>query len=233
MAASSDWYNHGGWSGLPENLVAVNEGLRSVGFDDVGIVYNFHHAHDQLIENEFVQSLKLMKPYLLCINLNGMVDLHSYRDDVSRSSRKIPKPSVVARTEAAMIKAIIDAEYTGPIGVIGHDSTRDVREVLTENVEGLEYLLGLRAKPDWLATLQQKDYLAKWTPKARANSKFPYEVETDVDWVDDRPSKMDTGPGYCHSISSANSKASGKSRPFRRHAARRKAENVLQSHCRS
>jgi beta-1,2-mannobiose phosphorylase / 1,2-beta-oligomannan phosphorylase len=63
-------YNHGGWGGEPENLVAVCEYLRqNHAADHVGIVYNFHHAHDEM--GRFSTTLPTMVPYLLCLNLNG------------------------------------------------------------------------------------------------------------------------------------------------------------------
>ena len=44
-------YNHGGWGGEPENMVAVCE---AVNLPNVGIVYNQHHGHDaeaRLLDN--------------------------------------------------------------------------------------------------------------------------------------------------------------------------------------
>lgn len=192
-------YNHGGWAGEPENLVAVCNGLRAKGFADVGIVYNFHHAHDRITDaQQFTKSLELMKPLLLCLNLNGMVD-HSGLNTKQKREQKI-RAIGTGDYEAAMIDAVVKSKYAGPIGVLGHVATRDVEEVLQKNVEGLEYVLGSRVKPDWLAKADEAKYMEKWTPKARANSKFPYESKKDPDWVDDRASKMDTGLTFNHSI---------------------------------
>ncbi len=44
------------------------------------------------------------------------------------------------------------------------------------------------------------EYLKKWTPIRRTDSRFPYEDETDADWIDDRFQKMKTGPTFCSSI---------------------------------
>ena len=63
-------YNHGGWGGEPENLVAVCKALRAEGHDHVGIVYNWHHGHGRI--EEWKQDLDLMLAYLHCLNLNGM-----------------------------------------------------------------------------------------------------------------------------------------------------------------
>src|SRR5262249_44370060 len=61
-------YNHGGWFGEPEHQIAIIEDLK---LKNVGLVYNLHHGHDHL--DRFPELLKNMKPYLWCINLNGMV----------------------------------------------------------------------------------------------------------------------------------------------------------------
>ena len=64
-------YNHGGWGGEPANLVAVCKWLHeNAKADHVGIVYNFHHAHDQL--DEYEELINVALPYLWSVNLNGM-----------------------------------------------------------------------------------------------------------------------------------------------------------------
>tara|TARA_R110002049_G_scaffold305056_3_gene501072 strand:+ start:13203 stop:14099 length:897 start_codon:yes stop_codon:yes gene_type:complete len=140
-------YNHGGWGGEPENLVAVCEAFHQRGFDNVGIVYNFHHGHAHI--GRFADSLARMKPYLLCINLNGMADPDSV-DEKSKKNKILPIGS--GNHEAFMIKTIIDSGYTGPIGVLGHVPNRDVAITLRENLDGLGELLdrldhGLRPDP--------------------------------------------------------------------------------------
>lgn len=129
-------YNHGGWGGEPANLVAVCERLRSQGHDHVGIVYNFHHAHHATAT--FADDLGKMKPYLLCLNLNGMVDLE--KGDAAGRKQKI-LPIGTGESEPQMIRAIIESGYAGPIGILGHVNDRDVEEVLQENVEGLKKVL--------------------------------------------------------------------------------------------
>src|SRR5688500_14241780 len=63
-------YNHGGWFGEPENQIAIIELLKKDGVTTVGIVYNLHHGHDHLAR--FPELLGKIKPYLYCLNLNGM-----------------------------------------------------------------------------------------------------------------------------------------------------------------
>jgi hypothetical protein len=123
-------YNHGGWEGEPENLVAVCEGLRKAGFEHVGIVYNFHHGHEHI--EDFPEIFKLMQPYLLCLNINGMNDN--------------AQPKIVGLSkgqhELEMLKAVAASGYDGPIGILDHQPQRDSKEALQENLDGVKQLRG-------------------------------------------------------------------------------------------
>lgn len=119
-------YNHGGWGGEPENLVAVVEWLRSnTDAKHVGLVYNLHHGHEHI--SHFQESLQLMLPYLLCLNINGM--------------NKDGDPKILSlgkgEYEESLLKIIQDSGYNGPIGILGHRAEMDVEIALTENLEGL------------------------------------------------------------------------------------------------
>ena len=129
-------YNHGGWGGQPKNLIAVCEGLREAGHDHVGIVYNFHHAHFDIAS--FGENFSKMKPYLLCLNLNGMKD--PTKVDVKQTAHKIV-PIGGGEFEKEMIRTVINAGYEGPIGILGHIASEDVEVVLKRNLAGLEKLL--------------------------------------------------------------------------------------------
>ncbi|MFO0896143.1 MAG: TIM barrel protein [Pirellulales bacterium] len=125
-------YNHGGWGGEPENLVAVCEALRSEhGADHVGIVYNLHHGHDHV--ERFPQALAAMKPYLFCVNLNGMTA------DGERRGKKI-LPLGQGEHDLDLLKTIVASGYEGPIGIIGHTQD-DVEQRLLDNLEGLDWLV--------------------------------------------------------------------------------------------
>ena len=117
-------YNHGGWYGEPRNLVRMVEEL---GKEQVRIVYNFHHAHEQL--DRFPESLDLMLPYLSTINLNGM---------------RAGGPKIITlgsgERELEMMKCILDSGYSGSIGILGHTEGEDIRKVLERNLLGLETL---------------------------------------------------------------------------------------------
>jgi hypothetical protein len=121
-------YNHGGWGGEPENLVAVCKLLREkYKAENVGIVYNLHHGHGHI--DDFEAALASMKPYLLCMNLNGM-------------SAKGPKIVQLGAGEAdvKLFRVIANSGYSGPIGIIGHTED-DVELRLRDNLDGLDWIL--------------------------------------------------------------------------------------------
>jgi hypothetical protein len=121
-------YAHGGWGGEPENLAAVCQVLREKHqAGHVGIVYNLHHGRGHV--NDFAAALARMKPYLLCLNLNGM-------------SADGPQILHLGAGEAdvTLLKIIADSGYSGPIGIIGHTQD-DVELRLRDNLEGLDWIL--------------------------------------------------------------------------------------------
>ncbi|MBT5901426.1 MAG: hypothetical protein HOH58_04885 [Opitutaceae bacterium] len=129
-------YNHRGWGGHPEILVKVCLELRELGYDNVGIVYNFHHSHQEM--QKFAEYLAHMQPYLLCINLNGMADKEAV--DYQTKDNMI-LPIGTGNHEATMIKTIIASGYAGPIGILGHTEEPDVALSLRNNIAGLAKIL--------------------------------------------------------------------------------------------
>ncbi|MFO0953007.1 MAG: TIM barrel protein [Isosphaeraceae bacterium] len=123
-------YNHGGWFGEPENQVAV---IKELNLSNVGIVYNLHHGHEHL--DRFPELLRLMKPYLLALNLNGMVR------DGDKAGKKI---LVLGQgdEDLKLLKIIRDSGWHGPVGVLNH-TDEDAETRLSANLKGLE---ALRAK---------------------------------------------------------------------------------------
>ena len=118
-------YNHGDWFGEPLNQVRI---IEKTGLSDIGIVYNFHHAHTQIVE--FPQLLEEMLPYLKTVNLNGM---------------KADGPKILpigqGDAELEMIKTLKSSGYKGAVGILGHVEDADVKQVLRGNLEGLRTLL--------------------------------------------------------------------------------------------
>lgn len=135
MGCKLGLYNHGGWGGEPENLVAVCQRLRELGHDNVGIVYNFHHGHGHI--EDWAASLKMMLPYLHCLNLNGM------NDGAQPKILGISKGT----HEFKMIRTILDSGYDGLIGILDHRTELDARDSLIENRDGLEWVRKEIEKP--------------------------------------------------------------------------------------
>ena len=122
-------YNHGGWSGEPANLVAICDWLKqNANADHVGIVYNLHHGHGHI--DDFEQSLKLMQPQLICLNINGMNDN--------------AQPKIVGvgkgQHDINLLRTIHNSGYRGPIGILDHRNELDAEESLRENLDGLRKL---------------------------------------------------------------------------------------------
>lgn len=121
-------YNHGGWFGEPENQIAI---IKELNLPNVGIVYNFHHAHDHVAR--FPELLKKMQPYLLALNINGMVP------EGDKTGKKIL--TVGAGTEEwGMLKALKASGWQGPVGILNHRTELDAEVALRDNLAGLEKL---------------------------------------------------------------------------------------------
>jgi len=125
-------YNHGGWFGEPENQIEIIELLRRDGVTNVGIVYNFHHGHDHIAR--FPEMFRRMQPYLLCVNLNGMVK------DGDKRGQKILHLGE-GDQELGMLKVIRGSGWVGPVGIIDHRPETDSEETLRANLRGLDRLL--------------------------------------------------------------------------------------------
>jgi sugar phosphate isomerase/epimerase len=124
-------YNHGGWFGDPENQVQIIERLKQDGITNAGIVYNQHHGHDHL--DRFDAVLRLMKPHLLALNLNGM----------TRNGDKVGKkilPLGQGDLDLALLKVIRNSGWRGPIGILNH-TDEDAEARLLDNLDGLDWLL--------------------------------------------------------------------------------------------
>ncbi len=117
-------YNHGGWSGEPANMVAIAQALRDRGHANTGLVYNLHHGHDML--PALPENLSRMRPYLLCLNINGM---------------RLDGPKILpigdGTNDAEILDQIVRSGYQGPIGILDHREELDAAESLQQNLTGL------------------------------------------------------------------------------------------------
>jgi len=118
-------YNHGGWGGMPRNMIEIVKRLSS---RDAGIVYNFHHGHEHL--EDMPEAFQAMLPYLTCVNLNGM----------TADGPKI-LPLGQGEEDLKLLKMIRDSGYEGTIGILDHRMELDAEQSLRENLEGLQNLL--------------------------------------------------------------------------------------------
>jgi sugar phosphate isomerase/epimerase len=128
-------YNHGGWGGEPENMVAVCE---AVNLPNVGIVYNQHHGHDHL--PRFREALVKMLPHLRFLNLNGMT---------AEGDTQGKKIMVLGQgdLDVELARTICESGYTGPIGILNH-TEHDAEARLLDNLDGLDWITGeLTGKP--------------------------------------------------------------------------------------
>jgi len=123
-------YNHGGWGGEPANMVAVCQWLRqNANADHVGLVYNLHHGHGHI--DDFAEVLKMMKPYLFCLNLNGM----------NTGAKPLILPLGQGQHDRKLLEIIARSGYRGPIGILDHRADTDTEKSLRENLDGLKQLL--------------------------------------------------------------------------------------------
>ena len=115
-------YNHGGWFGNPDNLVKI---IQSLPQHEIGIIFNFHHAHELL--NNYEALVKNMMPYLWAVNLNGMIPAGPKIVTIGEGTE-----------EKMMIEVLVNNGFKGPYGILGHREDADVEKVLQANLEGLK-----------------------------------------------------------------------------------------------
>lgn len=121
-------YNHGGWFGVPENMVRL---VKAIDRPNVGIVYNLHHAHDQI--DRLPEVLQLLKPYLLALNVNGMA---TNGDQIGKKILIIGEGD----RDTQVFRQISESGYSGPIGILNH-TQEDAHQRLDKNIKGLQKLL--------------------------------------------------------------------------------------------
>ena len=124
-------YNHLGWFGEPTNQVAIVRRLRAAGHPNVGIVYNFHHGHSHI--EDFAAVLRLVQPFLLAVNLDGMVR------DGDRTGKKII-PLGTGDEEVDMVRTLRASGWSGPVGILGH-TEEDAEVKLRKELDGLKVVL--------------------------------------------------------------------------------------------
>ena len=118
-------YNHEGWFGEPENQLAIIDMLK---MKNVGIVYNFNHAQQQI--DRFPEFYPKILPHLMAVNLAGLKkgDQHIF-------------PIGEGDSEKKMIEIVLKSKFKGPIGIINEDTDPDAEIGLRMNMAGLKGIL--------------------------------------------------------------------------------------------
>ncbi len=128
IGCSIGLYNHGGWFGEPENQLAIIEQLKMT---NVGMVYNLHHAQDQI--DRFPETLRKIGPHLLVLNLNGTMK------DGDKHGEKIV-PLAEGSMDLQLLKTIEASAWRGPLGILCHADV-DAEARLLDNLDGLDWLV--------------------------------------------------------------------------------------------
>src|SRR5688572_9630381 len=131
-------YNHKDWFGEPANQVKI---IKASGLKNAHIVYNFHHGHKQVAE--FDEILKVAKPYLSTVNLNGMKGTDFNILTLGEGDH-----------ELEMLKKLRASGFNGSIGIIGHTENEDVKLVLQRNITGIKKLLAEMGETKALQTYE-------------------------------------------------------------------------------
>lgn len=126
IGCSVGLYNHGGWYGEPENQLEIIKYLKK---PNIGIVYNFHHAEEQI--DRFPKFFPEMLPHLLAVNLSGL----------KKGNPVKVVPIGQGDTERGMINIVKKSGYKGPVGIINEETAPDAEVGLTMNIEGLKKIL--------------------------------------------------------------------------------------------
>jgi sugar phosphate isomerase/epimerase len=133
-------YNHGGWYGDPENQLELIKYLKRA---NIGIVYNFHHAEEDI--NSFPEFFPKILPHLMAVNLMGL----------KKGTPVKVVPIGEGDAEAEMIRIVRESAYRGPIGIINEDTAPDAEVGLTMNVEGLKKILQAQSDKAALKTYRK------------------------------------------------------------------------------
>jgi hypothetical protein len=111
-------------TGLTQNQLKIIAALPE---EDLGLIYNFHHAHKQI--DDFPKMVDIMLPHLWSVNLNGL-------------KKEGPKILAIGKGdyEKEMIMTLLKEGYKGDFGILGHVEDADVKAILQANLNGLKFM---------------------------------------------------------------------------------------------
>ncbi|RQP10046.1 MAG: xylose isomerase [Parapedobacter sp.] len=119
-------YNHGGWFGEPENQLEI---INELNLENVGMVYNFHHA--RLHHERFSTFFPKILPHLFALNIAGLKS--GVTDRFFRTGQ--------GDVEKEMIRQVWKSKYRGTIGIINHNENEDAEKGLRDEIDGLKKIL--------------------------------------------------------------------------------------------
>jgi hypothetical protein len=133
-------YSHNGWFGMTDNLIAVIERLRDFGVTDVGMVYNFLTARDELHDDtaDFHIVWKNIKPYVVAVNITGMRPDGDIFEGVIYPSQ--------GDRELEMMRTIRESGWIGPVGLIA-EKGGDAEVTLKNDIAGFDWLAAELNRP--------------------------------------------------------------------------------------
>lgn len=126
IGCSIGLYNHGGWYGEPENQLEIIQYLKK---PNIGIVYNFHHAEEQI--DKFPAFFPRIVPHLMALNLAGL----------KKGNPVKVVPIGDGDADLEMMRIVKNSKYRGPVGIINEDTAPDAEEGLMMNINGLKKVL--------------------------------------------------------------------------------------------
>lgn len=122
-------YNHMHWFGEPEHELEILQKFQDNRRDNVGLVYNFHHGHAHI--DRFEDVMQMIKPHLMCLNLNGMD-----RRGMDWAHKIVPLGH--GECELDMMRIVARSGYQGPLGLLNH-TDEDSEERLADNLDGFHW----------------------------------------------------------------------------------------------
>lgn len=131
-------YNHGGWFGDPENELEILAQLNREGFTNIGLVYNFHHGHNDI--DRFPALWPRIMGHVLAVSLNGMV---THGDRIGKNDLIISDGD----HELAMMRVIEQSGWHGGVNIICDRQRVDAEDILAQNIAGLDKLVPLLRAP--------------------------------------------------------------------------------------
>ena len=120
-------YNHGGWLGKIENQLRVLDAMKQ---KNAGIALNLHHGGPDPARVAGI--LEQAGGRVIGLVLNG--------HDAEGKPRGI-QPFGTHDADLGTLRAILDAGYEGPVGILDHHFESDMESRLGQSLEGLERLL--------------------------------------------------------------------------------------------